>query len=236
MPALVAAVAWSALLPTPPRNNRRPGAQPARRLWADPLAWQVTLYMGFQSSLAYIVFAWLAVILRDRGVDPVLAGLVVSCSILVQVAASLAAPILATRSRQQSSAVVAVLACGLAGMLGCMFAPLNTIWGWAVLLGIGQGGSFAIALTIIVLRSGDPHGAAQLSGMAQSVGYALAAIGPLAVGLLHDWSGTWDGAGVLFAAITAAAAMFGTGAGRDRFVLSDDGSGRQALCDRDPPA
>lgn len=218
-PALVAAVAWGVLAPPPTVHTGGRGAQPAGRLWRDPLAWQVTLFMGLQSSLAYIVFGWLAVILRDRGVEPVTAGLVVSASIMVQVGASLVAPILATRSRRQSLAVLAVLGFTLAGLMGCMFAPLWSLWGWAVALGIGQGGCFAIALTIIVLRAGDPHVAAQLSGMAQSVGYALASLGPLAVGLLHDRLGGWVSSGALIAAITLGAALFGMAAGRDRHVL-----------------
>ncbi len=222
LPALAAAVIWAVLAPSPAAHAVRRAARPAGGLWRDRLAWQVTLFMGLQSSLAYIVFGWLAVILRDRGVEPVTAGLVVSASIMVQVGSSLVAPILATRSRQQSVAVLVVLGCTLAGLLGCLFAPLWSLWGWSALLGVGQGGSFAIALTIIVLRSGDSHIAAQLSGMAQSVGYALASLGPLAAGLLHDRTGGWGAAGVLVVAITLAAALFGVAAGRDRQVLETE--------------
>jgi CP family cyanate transporter-like MFS transporter len=219
IPAVAAAVAW---LPMVPRSHHAAHAAPPamRGLWRDRLAWQVTIFMGLQSSLAYIVFAWLAVILRDRGVAPVTAGLVVACSILVQVAAALGAPVLAARYRQQSGAVVAVLTLSVIGMMGCMFAPVGTLWGWAVLLGIGQGGCFAIALTLIVLRSGDAHVAAQLSGMAQSVGYTLAAGGPLAFGLLHDRAGSWTVTAGLFVAIAVGAMLAGIPAGLDRRVLA----------------
>jgi CP family cyanate transporter-like MFS transporter len=106
----------------------------------------------------------------------------------------------------------------LAGLLGCLYAPPGTVWLWAVVLGLGQGGSFAVALTLIVLRSTDMHVAAQLSGMSQSVGYMLAAIGPLTVGLLHDWTSGWNAVGSLFIAISVATALFGIAAGRDRYV------------------
>ena len=36
----------------------------------DRLAWQVTLFMGLQSSLAYCVFGWLPSILQERGITP----------------------------------------------------------------------------------------------------------------------------------------------------------------------
>ncbi|MGV8242245.1 cyanate transporter, partial [Pseudomonas aeruginosa] len=60
-------------------------------LWRDPLAWQVTLYMGLQSSLAYIVFGWLPSILIDRGMTAVEAGLVLSGSVMLQLITALLA-------------------------------------------------------------------------------------------------------------------------------------------------
>jgi CP family cyanate transporter-like MFS transporter len=226
IPALVAAAVW---LPTaPPRRGTAGGGTGAASavarvvkvtgLWRDPLAWQVTLYMGLQSAVAYMVFGWIAPMLRDRGLDPVMAGLVVSCSILIQVPAALVSPLLATRRPSQSVAAVLLMVSTLAGLLGLFHAPLGSVWIWAVLLGIGQGGNFAVALTIIVLRSRDAHVAAHLSGMAQSVGYTLAAMGPLGVGVLHEWAGGWQAVSTLFICICCVAAVFGIAAGRDRHV------------------
>lgn len=226
LPAVAAMVAWGLLVPNMPSTARQREVRPVRGLWRDGLAWQVTLFMGLQSSLAYIVLAWLVVILRERGVEPVMAGLVVSCSVMVQVFSSLAAPVAARRLRRQSGPAVALLACTMAGMLGCMVAPLWSLWGWALLLGIGQGGCFALALLIIVLRSPNPDVATQLSSMAQSVGYALAAAGPMLMGVLHDLSGGWTEAAVLVVVLSLAAALFGFGAGRDRHVLEPQVSKR----------
>ena len=74
-----------------------------RGLWADPLAWHVMLFMGLQSALAYTVIGWLPPMLRDRGLSPVDAGLVLSISVLVQASTCLFAPALATRGKDQSS-------------------------------------------------------------------------------------------------------------------------------------
>jgi CP family cyanate transporter-like MFS transporter len=81
-------------------------------------------------------------------------------------------------------------------------------------LGLGQGGMFAIALTLIVLRSPDSHVAASLSSMAQGIGYTIASCGPLAVGLVHDWTGGWNAVGWIFGIVGAAAILAGVGAGR----------------------
>jgi CP family cyanate transporter-like MFS transporter len=216
LPALVAAAFWL------PQVGRKHGAHPVayrvRGLLRDPLAWQVTLYMGLQSSLAYIVFGWLPSILIGRGLTPTQAGLVLSGSVIVQLASSLAAPWLATRGKDQRLAIVVVMALVIAGLFGCLYAPLEGLWGWAILLGLGQGGAFSLALTLIVLRSGDAHVAANLSGMAQGIGYTLASMGPFAVGLVHDLTGSWTALGWIFGIVGIAAILAGLGAGRSLYV------------------
>ncbi|WJM54633.1 CynX/NimT family MFS transporter [Pseudomonas asiatica] len=212
LPALLAMLVW---LPQA-RQGHGPHkvAYRVRGLWRDPLAWQVTLYMGLQSSLAYIVFGWLPSILIGRGLSPTEAGLVLSGSVIVQLVSSLSAPWLATRGKDQRLAIVLVMLITLAGLFGCLYAPLSGLWGWAVVLGLGQGGTFALALTLIVLRSKDAHVAANLSSMAQGVGYTLASMGPFAVGLVHDLTGGWAAVGWIFAVLGAGAIVFGLGAGR----------------------
>ncbi|EKT4480764.1 MFS transporter [Pseudomonas putida] len=212
LPALLAMLVWL------PQARQGHGlhkvAYRVRGLWRDPLAWQVTLYMGLQSSLAYIVFGWLPSILIGRGLSPTDAGLVLSGSVIVQLVSSLSAPWLATRGKDQRLAIVLVMLITLAGLFGCLYAPLSGLWGWAVVLGLGQGGTFALALTLIVLRSNDAHVAANLSSMAQGVGYTLASMGPFAVGLVHDMTGGWAALGWIFAVLGIGAIVFGLGAGR----------------------
>lgn len=212
LPALLAMLVWL------PQARQGHGlhrvAYRVRGLWRDPLAWQVTLYMGLQSSLAYIVFGWLPSILIGRGLSPTEAGLVLSGSVIVQLISSLSAPWLATRGKDQRLAIVLVMSGTLAGLFGCLYAPLSGLWGWAIVLGLGQGGTFALALTLIVLRSKDAHVAANLSSMAQGVGYTLASMGPFAVGLVHDLTGGWTALGWIFAVLGVGAVVFGLGAGR----------------------
>jgi CP family cyanate transporter-like MFS transporter len=216
VPALVAAIFWL------PQVSQKHGAHHVayrvRGLLRDPLAWQVTLYMGLQSSLAYIVFGWLPSILIGRGLTPTQAGLVLSGSVLIQLISSLAAPWLATRGKDQRLAIVIVMAMTLGGLFGCLYAPLDGLWGWAILLGLGQGATFSLALTLIVLRSRDAHVAANLSSMAQGFGYTLASMGPFAVGIVHDWTGGWTALGWIFGVIGLGAIIAGLGAGRSLYV------------------
>ena len=213
VPALVVGLLWLPQVLAARSQIRRTGVR-VEGLWRDRLAWQVTLFMGLQSALAYCVFGWLVPILRERGLDGVTAGAIVSMSVMVQAGACLVAPHIAVRGKDQRLINVVLCALAVAALLGLLFAPLWTVWFWAVLQGIGQGGLIAVALTVIVLRTRDPHVAAHLSGMAQCVGYLLAAVGPLAAGLIRDWTGSFSWSAVLFVALGLGAAINGWFAGR----------------------
>ncbi|MDY7563587.1 CynX/NimT family MFS transporter [Pseudomonas sp. RTC3] len=216
IPAMLAAVFW--LPQTRQEHGLHRVAYRVRGLLRDRLAWQVTLYMGLQSSLAYIVFGWLPSILISRGLSPTQAGLVLSGSIMVQLISALTAPWLATRGKDQRLAILVVMLLTLGGLFGCLYGPLDGLWGWAIVLGLGQGGTFSLALTLIVLRSRDSHVAANLSSMAQGFGYTLASLGPFAVGIVHDLTGGWNAVGWIFAVVGLAAIVFGLGAGRALYV------------------
>jgi CP family cyanate transporter-like MFS transporter len=217
VPVLLAMVVWMPRLTGATEASL--GSRVALRgIWTNALAWQVTLFMGLQSALAYCVFGWLAPILRDRGMSDVSAGALVSVSIIGQVVAALVTPVLATRGRDQRPAVVICMMLNMAGLLGCVLAPLSGALLWAVILGLGQGASFALALTLIVLRSADARTAGQLSSMAHGVGYCLAAAGPLLVGVLHSWTGSWSALAGLFLVIGMGALVAGLGAGRTLHV------------------
>jgi CP family cyanate transporter-like MFS transporter len=214
IPAAVAAGFWILEMRRPAVTAPAVSSSPPGGLWRDPLAWQVTLFMGLQSSLAYCTMGWLAPILRDRGLSVVEAGLVLSVSLFFQVPAALAAPTLASRGKDQRPAALITAALTVAGLCGCVFAPLSSLWFWAAVAGVGQGAIFAVALTMVVLRSPDAAVAGRLSSMSQGVGYMLAAAGPLLMGTLHAWTGDWTAPGLMFVALGAGCAVAGWGAGR----------------------
>ncbi|HEX4000546.1 MAG TPA: MFS transporter [Pirellulales bacterium] len=217
IPAAVAAAIWAPQVP----RGKWGGGQASFKIsgvWTDALAWQVTLFMGLQSAIAYTMFGWLAHMLQDRGLSAVDAGYVLSVSVVGQSAGALFAPTLATCWRDQRVIDAIGAAICVAGILGCFYAPLWSIWVWASVLGLAQGAVFAIAVMLIVLRAADSHVAAHLSGMAQGVGYLIASLGPLIAGELRGWTGNWNGVALFCVALGVASAIFGIGAGRDRHV------------------
>ena len=187
-------------------------------LLKDRLAWNVTLFRGLQSATAYIVFGWLGSIIRDRGLSANAAGVLISFSIMVQVITCLAVPSIAARQKSQSLINVILCLCAAVPLIGFLYLPYWTFWPLAVVQGIGQGGLIAAAMMMIVLRSPDAQVAAHLSGMAQGVGYCLAAFGPLLVGVIQSMTGSFAACGLLFAAIGILSSICGWGAGRPRHV------------------
>lgn len=223
--ALLALVAWGALAPRRERTALPGGGGSMREILGQPLAWQVMLLMGLQSSLAYIIFGWLPTLLVARGYSEAEAGWMMGASVMVQLVSALSAPWLARLGRDQRPALCLALGVTASGLWLLLQAPTTLRWPGALLLGLGQGANFSLALTLIVLRSGTSRLAGKLSGLAQGGGYTLAALGPLGVGVMLqlDLGLTLITAFLLtICALAATCALF---AGRNR-RLEIDAAGR----------
>ena len=226
--ALPAAVVLLLFLPVALSQDpvRHRAAKLGVNVWRSAVAWQVTIFMVLQAMMSFSVFAWLAPILRERGMDGATAGLMVSVSIVLQMMGSLFAPALAARFRDQRAINVVLALMTGGGFALSIFGPVELLWVWTGLLGLGQGGLTAVALTMIMLRTRDGHTAAHLSGMMQGVGYGLGSTGTLMVGQLHQATGSFTAAGVLFLVVGSLAAVFGYRAGRNRHVGDSNRSGQ----------
>ncbi|MFJ2031848.1 CynX/NimT family MFS transporter [Streptosporangium sp. NPDC087985] len=190
IPAVAAALLW---LPQALRPPARAGAapRPFRALLRSRVTWAVTAYMGLQSLTFYIMLAWVPMIFSDAGLPNDQAGYLLSLTHLAQMAATLTIPVLAGRARSQVPHVTVATVLTIVGYAGLLMAPAAAPWLWMIILGLGQGASIALALLIIALRAPDPASVTALSAVAQSAGYALAALGPFLIGLLYQSSGGW---------------------------------------------
>ncbi|MGH3517480.1 MAG: CynX/NimT family MFS transporter [Haloechinothrix sp.] len=216
---VVALVFWAARR----EPARQPIPEPARVhgiriLVRSPLAWQLTLFMGLQSLGFYCILTWLPSLLVDQGIGPGHAGLLLALANLCGIPASLAVPLISHRLRSQRALAIGLGLLGGIPLTGLMIAPLAAPYLWVVLLGLAQGGAISLALTLVILRAASIQQAAELSGMVQGCGYALAASGPFVVGVLHDQSGGWVVPLGFLLACLAAQACFGALAGRPRHI------------------
>jgi CP family cyanate transporter-like MFS transporter len=218
--ALVAAVAWLPQMRSARPTNASPAdSQGVNGPWRSALAWQVTLFMGLQSLGYYVVLTWLPEILQEQaGISASLAGWMLALAQAVGIASIFLAPVLAGMRPSQHGVVVVAVALTGAGALGLLIAAETATALWVVLLGLGQGACFSLALTFFALRAPDSEHAAALSGMAQTVGYLLAAVGPFLFGLLRDTTHAWTVPLALLFAVAVCLLLTGLGAARDAHV------------------
>jgi MFS transporter, CP family, cyanate transporter len=224
VPAVIALAVWAPQLrrrqPAAVGTGRRVGA---RSLLRDPVAWSVTLFFAVQSAGFYATLAWLPSVFHSHGISTTKSGLLLSLSLVAGLIPALTLPSLAARAHDQVRFVVAVIGCIAAGWLGVILAPTAAPYAWAILLGLGQNAAFPLALTLIVLRGGSVTNTAGLSTLVQTVGYLVAALGPLAIGALHDATGSWTPPLIVLLSLLAPQLVLGLAAARNRTVTAAAG-------------
>jgi MFS transporter, CP family, cyanate transporter len=223
-PAVVAAAIWLPQLryrtmpDTVTQAGRRPGKRGALAMASSALAWQVTLFMGLQSLSYYATLSWFPTMFRDRGVSAVHAGFLLALMNLGNAVTALLIPVLAHRAADQRRlAAIAMVATG-GGLAGAVFGPGSLAAAFVVLLGLGQGATLGLGIFYTMARAPDPAAAASLSAFAQGLGYLIASLGPLTIGLLHDATGGWTVPGLVLLGVAVLQLITGWLAGRSRTV------------------
>jgi MFS transporter, CP family, cyanate transporter len=220
LPALVAAAIWIpfARHPSAVADRRTRTVHEPTGLRRDRLAWQVTLFMGVQSLMFYSLLSWMPSILRDNGMSKGTAGAYLSIFTLLGIPVSFAVPLIAARMRDQRVLAAASVFLLASGVLGLIVSPGNAAIIWTVLAGCSQAATLSLSFLYFVLRSRSQMEAAELSSMSQSFGYALAAVGPVVMGALHEATGGWTIPLWFLLALMVPELVFGVLAGRDRHV------------------
>ena len=202
----------------PDESSAERGPRPYRSPWTSALGWQVTLFMGVQSTIYFTLITWLPSIEQSTGTSAATAGFHQFLLNTAGIAGSLltAAAIHRGAGGQRAVAVVlaVLIALGVAGEIAVpSFAAV-----WVCVMGLGTGGSIALALSLFALRAGQHRQAADLSGMAQSIGYLLAAAGPVSIGILHDATNSWNAALVVLLVLLVAQLVLSVLASRNRQI------------------
>ena len=217
--APLALVAWWASTRHEAREVRG-GSEPAASrlgIWRDPIAWQVAAYMGVQSTTFYVLVTWLATMSLDTGRSDALAGIDVMVYQLFSLVGALTVAF-AMRGRAARITPAALPLLGFVGIIGLMIQP-DAIGIWVVPLGLFSGLSLGVSLTLMAERARDHRVSSALSGMSQSVGYAIAAVGPALFGAVHAMTGNWTISLIILLVTMTLQAVFGAYAARDRYVL-----------------
>ncbi|MFS0775084.1 MFS transporter [Neobacillus sp. 3P2-tot-E-2] len=223
LPVVVAIIVWVLLRKNNGRDDSRAiklqEGSASNTMWRTPLAWQIAIFMGFQSFLFYVTISWLPEILHSHGMSMETAGWMLSFTQLAGLPASFFIPVLAGRSQSQIWIAFMLGMCSIIGFSGLLLGSTYSILIVSIILiGIALGGSFPLALSYIGLRARNAKQAAALSGMTQSTGYILAAVGPLFIGYLYDMAHSWTLPILTLIVVSMVIVVFGMLSGRGRYV------------------
>ena len=191
---------------------------PAKTPWVTAVGWQVSLFMGLQSSLFYTAITWFPSLEGDFGVDPTVTGIHQGLFQAAGIIGSTLAGVLLSRTAGSQVKVMALTSWwGLAGVIGLLALPEISVV-WITMTGTAAGTYIVFAISLMGLRSQNHTQTAKLSGMAQSVGYLVAAVTPMVFGVLRDATGGWEAS--LWMLATTQVLMIGAGllAARDRTI------------------
>jgi CP family cyanate transporter-like MFS transporter len=187
--AVVGLVAWLPIVRAVNDHDEPIEPDPSATIslpWRSPTAWLLAGYLAMQSFAFYSELAWISPSYEDRGWSARDAGLLLALWSIVQLVSGLGAPVLADRFADRRPLVAASVLCGLLGLLGVLVAPDTGTLVWIALMGLGQGGGFALGLVKLVDYAPSPAASARLSALVFLISYSTASMGPLVFGAVHD--------------------------------------------------
>ncbi len=184
-------------------------------MWRTPVAWWVAMFFAAQMANFYLLITWLPTIEKHTGQSAVAGGWHLFVFQAAGIVGGLLIPRL-MRGRADLRAVsTAVALTMVVAMVGLLLAPALVVL-WAIVGGMSAGAALVIGLTFIAARARHTTDAGRLSGMAQSLGYALAMVGPILAGYLLDKTNAWQAPVLLVLVIAVLQLIVGLFAGRDR--------------------
>ncbi len=187
-------------------------------IYRSKLAWSVALFMGIQSLVFYCAAAWFPKVLQSWGMSAVDSGWMLSTIQFAQLPLAFIGPIWASRMKSQVPLVWITALLMSVGILGMIIFKTDLIVLWCICIGIASGLAFSLAMMFFVLRTKSGKEAAEMSGMAQSVGYLIAGCGPPLFGVIYDYTHNWSYALILLLVASLSLLIFGINAGKERTI------------------
>lgn len=188
-------------------------------------AWNISIFMGLQSLVFYSLISWLPAVLKDYGMPKGETGWVLFAIQMAMLPITFIGPIIANRMKNQKALVVFLSILMLLSMVLFVTWKAAGVYLSAILLGLANGLSFSLAILFFSLRTKSSANAIKLSGMAQSIGYLIAAFGPPIFGKLHDWDSSWHTSFYFLMVAISLMLYFGVLAARPKRVEDDVAKG-----------
>ncbi|QBQ40936.1 MFS transporter [Sphingobacterium psychroaquaticum] len=188
------------------------------RIFRSNQAWNISFFMGGQSLVYYCLVALLPVVLVDYGMPKEETGMVLFTIQMAMLPVMFIAPVIASKMKDQKVLIYAVGILMFSGVGMLILCKRTFIYTTAILMGGASGLAFSLAILFFSLKSKTMEGTIKISGMAQSVGYLIAAIGPPIFGLLYERDPSWQSSFYFLLVTITLMVYFGAKAARQRFI------------------
>ncbi|MDO4659235.1 MFS transporter [Streptococcus sp.] len=157
--------------------------------------WAIIIFGGLQSLLFYTSMTWLPTIAISAGLSNSDAALLASIFSLISIPFSMTVPSLTTHLSDGHRRIMLTII-SIAGMTGIamLLYPSSSFLYWLVvhlLIGTACSALFPYLMVCFSLKTSSPEKTAQLSGLAQTGGYILAAFGPTLFGYSFELFQSW---------------------------------------------
>ena len=157
--------------------------------------WAIIIFGGLQSLLFYTSMTWLPTIAIGAGLSNKDAALLASIFSLISIPFSMTVPSLTTHLSDGHRRIMLTII-SIAGMTGIamLLYPSSSFLYWLVvhlLIGTACSALFPYLMVCFSLKTSSPEKTAQLSGLAQTGGYILAAFGPTLFGYSFELFQSW---------------------------------------------
>lgn len=167
----------------------------SQSLWKNRAAVIFLLFSGLQSLLFYTELTWLPTMAQTAGLEQAQAGFLAGIFSLVSIPVSMMIPGIVSRLKKEQRAIMMIgLSClTVMGLVFILFAPASFMI-WLIihlLLGVSVSSLFPYMMLSLSLKTSNSQATARLSGMVQTGGYLIAAVGPLVLGYSYSIVASW---------------------------------------------
>ncbi|MDN4079321.1 MFS transporter [Paenibacillus polymyxa] len=189
--ALITIPLWIGVMNHPHTLKQRTSTQQRSSLpLQNKQAWLLTAFAGLATLLFYCISAWLPAIVEDKGYDSSYAGLVGTLCMIAQLPVTLCLHLLLRAIPSRKFWITFFIGSEIVGLILLGFTDVTPIMA-SICLGISAGGLISLTLLLPIDKTNSALEASTWSAMTQAIGYMIGAIGPIIIGVLYDYTGSF---------------------------------------------
>ncbi|MBP1046656.1 MFS transporter [Enterococcus sp. BWM-S5] len=193
VPALLTAIIWFLYAPKEDNKGGNKENQQEPFPLKDSSVWKMILFFGVQSGIFYGLITWITEFFRFKQISSAHSILLLTTFTSVQMLCSFLIPALMDKYGKTSSWIMFCSLCTMLGSVLLIVFSIETMYAIGViLLAIGTGGFFPIAMLFPIQATQTPDEASLWTGVTQSFGYIIGGLLPIFMGVIIDLTNNYN--------------------------------------------